>query len=92
MAILGPRQIGKTTLAREIAKSQPSIYLDFENSEDLQKLQDPAPYPERRRDKLVIRDEVQRYPDLFMSLCGIIDARQREGCANGRFLIFGVGN
>ena len=44
VAILGPRQVGKTTLALEIGKDRPSIYLDFENPEDLQKLRDPAHY------------------------------------------------
>ena len=89
VAILGPRQIGKTTLAHEIAKGQPSIYLDLENPEDFQKLQDPSHYLNRHADKLVILDEVQRYPDLFMSLRGVIDARRREGSGNGRFLILG---
>ncbi|MEM7403392.1 MAG: ATP-binding protein [Myxococcota bacterium] len=89
VAILGPRQIGKTTLALEIAKNRPSIYLDLENSEDLQKLQDPAHYLNLHADKLVILDEIQRYPDLFMSLRGIIDARRREKRGNGRFLILG---
>ena len=89
VAILGPRQIGKTTLAHEIAKAQPSIYLDLENPEDFQKLKDPAHYLELHADKLVILDEVQRYPDLFMSLRGIIDARRREGRGNGRFLVLG---
>ncbi len=89
VAILGPRQIGKTTLAHEIAKGQPSIYLDLENPEDFQKLKDPDHYLGLHADKLVILDEVQRYPDLFMSLRGIIDARRREGRGNGRFLILG---
>ena len=89
VAILGPRQIGKTTLALELGKGQPSVYLDLENPEDLQKLNDPAHYLGLHADKLVILDEVQRYPDLFMSLRGIIDARRREGRGNGRFLILG---
>jgi len=89
VAILGPRQIGKTTLAHEIAKEQPSIYLDLENPEDFQKIKDPAHYLELHADKLVILDEVQRYPDLFMSLRGVIDARRREGRGNGRFLVLG---
>ena len=89
VAILGPRQIGKTTLAHEIAKGQVSIYLDLENPEDFQKLQDPAHYLERHANKLVILDEIQRYPDLFMSLRGIIDARRREKRGNGRFLVLG---
>ena len=94
VAILGPRQIGKTTLAHAVAKitsrnGQPSIYLDLENPEDFQKLQDPAPYLAQHADKLIILDEVQRYPDLFNALRGIIDQRRREGRGNGRFLILG---
>ena len=94
VAILGPRQIGKTTLAHAVAKitsrnGQPSIYLDLENPEDFQKLQDPAPYLAQHADKLIILDEVQRYPGLFNSLRGIIDQRRREGRGNGRFLILG---
>ena len=89
VAILGPRQIGKTTLAFEIAKNQPSIYLDLENPEDFQKLKDPVHYLGLHADQLVILDEVQRYPDLFMSLRGVIDAMRREGRGNGRFLVLG---
>ena len=89
VAILGPRQIGKTTLAHEIANGQPSIYLDLENPEDFQKLQDPAHYLGLHADKLVILDEIQRYPDLFMSLRGIIDAGRREGRSNGCSLVLG---
>ncbi len=89
VAILGPRQIGKTTLALDIAKDQQSIYLDLEDSEDFQKLNDPAHYLGLHADKLVILDEIQRYPNLFMPLRGIIDARRREGRGNGRFLVLG---
>ncbi len=89
VAILGPRQIGKTTLAHDIAKTQSSVYLDLENPEDMQKLEDPAAYLERYGDRLVILDEIQRYPNLFQSLRGIIDARRREGRGNGRFLVLG---
>lgn len=89
VAILGPRQIGKTTLAHEIARSRPSVYLDLENPVDFQKLKNPDHYFGLHADKLVILDEVQRYPDLFMSLRGVIDARRREGCGNGRFLVLG---
>ncbi|MEG9863056.1 MAG: ATP-binding protein [Parvularculales bacterium] len=89
VAILGPRQIGKTTLAHEIARGKPSVYLDLENPEDFQKLKDPAHYLGLHADELAILDEIQCYPDLFMSLRGIIDARRREGRGNGRFLILG---
>ncbi len=89
IAILGPRQIGKTTLALEIGKKRDFIYLDLENPEDFQKLRDPKRYLDLHSDKLVIIDEIQRYPNLFMSLRGIIDARRREGKGNGRFLVLG---
>ncbi len=89
VAILGPRQIGKTTLALEIAKYQPSMYLDLENPEDIQKLNDPAHYLQLHKDKLVILDEIQHYPNLFMSLRGIIDTRRRERSGNGFFLVLG---
>ena len=89
VAILGPRQVGKTTLALEIAKTRPSNYLDLEKSENLRRLEDSTHYLDRHADELVILDEVQNYPDLFMSLRGIIDARRREGRGNGRFLILG---
>lgn len=89
VAILGPRQVGKTTLAMEVAKDKPSVYLDLENPEDLQKLRDPGHYLNLHTDNLVILDEIQRCPDLFMSLRGIIDKGRREGKATGRFLILG---
>lgn len=87
MATLGPCQVGKTTLAFEIAKNQSSSYLDLENSEDFQKLKDPVRYFDIHPDKLVIIDEAQRYPNLLMSLRGVIDARRREGRGNSRLLI-----
>ncbi len=89
VAILGPRQVGKTTLAHIIAKDKSVLYLDLENDKDVQKLKDPADYLKLHADKLVILDEIQFYPALFRSLRGIIDAELRSGTANGRFLILG---
>ena len=89
VAVLGPRQIGKTTLAREIAQNLPSTYLDLENPQDFLKLSNPKQYLALHADRLVILDEVQCYPDLFMSLRGVIDARRREGRGDGRLLILG---
>lgn len=89
VALLGPRQIGKTTLALDISKTTPSVYLDLEDPDDFQKLQNPVEYADLHADKLIILDEVQRYPDLFMSLRGIIDQRRREGRGEGRFLLLG---
>lgn len=89
VTLLGPRQIGKTTLALDIAKTAPSVYLDLEDPDDFQKLQNPVEYANLHADKLIILDEVQRYPDLFTSLRGIIDQRRREGRGEGRFLLLG---
>lgn len=89
VALLGPRQAGKTTLAREIGRGQPSIYLDLEASSDRERLADPADYLYRHADELVILDEVQRVPGLFEDLRGVIDRGRWEGRGNGRFLVLG---
>lgn len=89
VVLLGPRQVGKTTLALEVAQNIQSIYLDLESPNDKQKLEDPLLYLNIHADKLVILDEIQRFPDLFMSLRGIIDERRRKGNATGHFLLLG---
>jgi len=73
VVVLGPRQVGKTTLALEVAKSRPSIYLDLENEEDRAKLSNPTRYFADHERELVILDEVHRVPELFQSLRGVID-------------------
>lgn len=90
-AILGPRQIGKTTLAQQIAaRTKPSpVYLDLENPIDLAKLDDPGQYFQTRTDRLIILDEIQRTPGLFQVLRGVIDRRRRAGQQAGQFLILG---
>ena len=90
-AILGPRQIGKTTLARQIAaRTKPSpVYLDLENPIDLAKLDDPGQYFQTHTDRLIILDEIQRTPGLFQVLRGVIDRRRRAGQQAGQFLILG---
>ena len=67
VAMLGPRQIGKTTLAQQIAaRTTPSpVYLDLENPIDLAKLDDPGQYFQTHTDRLIILDEIQRTPGLF---------------------------
>ena len=89
VAILGPRQAGKTTLALEIAASRPSVYLDMERSEDRRLLDDPVPFLAAQAQKLVIIDEVQRAPELFPALRGLIDERRRKGERAGHFLLLG---
>ena len=89
VALLGPRQVGKTTLALEVAGKRPSIYLDLESEADRAKLAEPELYLAQHTDKLVILDEIQRTPQLFRSLRGIIDAGRRRGQGKGRFLVLG---
>lgn len=87
VGILGSRQVGKTTLAKQLkAKlSQPVIYLDLELPSDLNKLQDPELYLGRFTDSLVMIDEIQRMPELFPILRALVDQKRRPG----RFLILG---
>jgi hypothetical protein len=89
VALLGPRQVGKTTLALEVAKAGPSVYLDLQNDADRDKLADPALYLQGHEDKLVVLDEIQNTPDLFPILRGLIDKGRRKGRQTRRFLILG---
>jgi predicted AAA+ superfamily ATPase len=89
VVLLGPRQVGKTTLALEIGATQPSVYLDLEDEDDRVKLSNPASYFADHEGELVILDEVHRVPELFQRLRGIIDRGRRRGKENGRFLLLG---
>jgi len=89
VALLGPRQVGKTTLAREIADDRPSVYLDLERPADLARLDDPDLYFSENADKLIVLDEVQRMPGLFQTLRSRIDLNRREGRRTGQFLLLG---
>ncbi len=89
VALLGPRQVGKTTLAQTIAEQYPSIYLDLEAPSDRAKLSEPSLYLSSHEDKLVILDEVQRIPDIFQVLRGLIDSGRKRGLATRRFLLLG---
>lgn len=89
VTLLGPRQVGKTTLALEIAGEQESIYLDLERPSDMARLSDPDFYFAEHSDKLIILDEVQRMPDLFQTLRSRIDINRREGRKAGQFLLLG---
>ena len=89
VALLGARQVGKTTLAKTIAKDIDSIYLDLEAPEDLLKLSDPTSFLSAHADKLVILDEIQRSPDLFPVLRGLIDKNREQGRGAGQFLLLG---
>jgi uncharacterized protein len=89
VVLLGPRQVGKTTLALEISATRPSVYLDLEDEDERVKLSNPARYFADHERDLVILDEVHRVPELFQRLRGVIDRGRRQGKENGRFLLLG---
>lgn len=99
VALLGPRQVGKTTLALSLEnRGSPSasgtdeaspIYLDLESELDRARLAEPEAYLASRLDRLVILDEVHRTPGLFPILRGLIDRGRREGRGAGRYLLLG---
>jgi len=89
VVLMGPRQVGKTTLAHEIADMRPAIYIDLERPSDLAKISDIDAYCALNPDKLIILDEVQRTPELFAPLRSIIDERRRQGQKTGQFLFLG---
>ena len=99
VSVVGPRQAGKTTLARAIADSHrggspdsaslPSRYLDLENPLDRAKLADARSYLLGQSGRLTVLDEIHRTPDLFPVLRGVIDERIRGRESAGRFLLLG---
>lgn len=89
VALIGPRQVGKTTLALEIAAGRDAVYLDLESEADRARLAEPELYLADHLDELVVLDEVHRAPGLFEALRGSIDRGRREGRRAGRFLLLG---
>jgi predicted AAA+ superfamily ATPase len=89
VALIGPRQVGKATLAHVIAETRPSLYLDLESQADRARLSDPALFLKNHEDKLVILDEIHRVAELFETLRGLIDQGRRKGKRTGRFLVLG---
>lgn len=89
VGLLGPRQVGKTTLALEIAQDRPSLYLDLESPAQRSRLADAEQYFADHENELVILDEVHRLPEIFRTLRGVIDRGRRRGKGNGRFLLLG---
>jgi len=85
-AILGPRQCGKSTLAKHILSArEDALFLDLQRPSDLRKLTDPELFFHTHRNKLICIDEVQVGPELFPILRAEIDAERRPG----RFLLLG---
>jgi hypothetical protein len=89
VCLLGPRQVGKTTLALEVRRGRDALYLDLESEQDRAKLDEAELYLERQLGRLVILDEVHRTPRLFPVLRGLIDRARRRGRGNGRYLLLG---
>jgi predicted AAA+ superfamily ATPase len=86
VALVGPRQVGKTTLAKRIAAGHPdSLYLDLERPSDLARIAEPELTLSPRAKQLVVIDEVQHAPSLFPVLRSLIDERR----VPGRFLLLG---
>jgi predicted AAA+ superfamily ATPase len=83
VALLGPRQVGKTTLAFRISETTPAVYLDLEDRLDLQKVRDIQLFHAENREKLIILDEIQRLPEIFTPLRSIIDKERRKGNRQG---------
>ena len=89
VALIGPRQAGKTTLALAIGKASGGLYLDLEDRNDRNRLTEPVLFFEKFEDRLVILDEIHRTPDLFETLRGVIDKGRRRKKGKNRFLILG---
>ena len=95
VGLLGPRQVGKTTLGLAIAESLPNLrgerahYLDLELQSDRARLSDPELYLSQYEDRLVILDEIHRVPEIFQTLRGLIDQRRRKGKRGRQFLLLG---
>lgn len=85
--IIGPRQVGKTTLAKYLQTrlGKPSIYLDLQNEQDLDKLASPSLFLREHADKCVVIDEIQRLPTLYSQLRSLIDERRDPA----RFMLLG---
>jgi len=94
VVLLGPRQVGKTTLALDVAQhglayDKQAIYLDLESEIDRAKLAQPELYLSDHLDKLVILDEIHRAPGLFPVLRGLIDQGRRKGRKFTQYLLLG---
>ena len=89
VALLGPRQCGKTTLARRIADETDAVYLDLTDPLDVARLSEPRSFLARHEGRLVVFDEIHRTPELFLALRSLIDEGRRRSIAQGRFLILG---
>lgn len=89
VVLLGPRQVGKTTLALTIREQEEAIYLDLESEADRARLSEPELYLKNKLDRLVILDEIHRMPGIFLTLRGLIDQARRNGRKSKLYLLLG---
>ena len=91
VGLLGPRQAGKTTLARAMADelADKAVYIDLELPSDRAKFSEPELYLSAHQNRLVILDEIHRAPGIFQVLRSVIDQRRHEGILAGEFLLLG---
>ena len=89
VVLIGPRQAGKTTLARELARERNAVYADLERPSDLAKISDIEQYCDENAGRLLVLDEVHRAPGLFAPLRSVIDERRQAGERTGLFLLLG---
>ena len=89
IALLGSRQVGKTTLALQIAKTIDTVYFDLEDDLDLIKVQDIKMLYHENKSKLIILDEIQRIPESFPQFRGLIDKERQQGNRSALFLFLG---
>lgn len=92
VGLLGPRQVGKTTLAEQVAARRGESgarYLDLERIADRARLTDPEAYFDEQQGRLVVLDEIHRIPELFTVLRSVVDRRRRRGARVGQFLVLG---
>ena len=87
VGVIGPRQSGKTTLAKQFIKEwkKPHVYIDLESFSDMRKLSDPELFFKEQEDKCIVIDEIQRMPELFSLMRHLIDVKRKPG----RFLLLG---
>ena len=87
VALLGPRQAGKTTLARAIAEQSDAVVLDLESTADRDQLADVPLFVRANQDRLVVLDEIHKMPEIFAELRVLVDEGRRLGKGVGRFLV-----
>ncbi|MGB0452656.1 MAG: ATP-binding protein [Bacteriovoracaceae bacterium] len=85
VAILGPRQVGKSTLVRDLLEVESKVYLDLELSSEIRKLSEPEIFFDRHVDSLICLDEIQLAPEIFKTIRGTVDKNKK----NSQFLILG---